>query len=52
VLGTNVSQRLDGNAARSAVSASGSLCAGDINQFLDLEAGAPQTVRLVEGTAA
>jgi DNA polymerase V len=30
----------------------GSLRAGDINQFLDLEAGAPQTVRFVEGTAA
>jgi DNA polymerase V len=30
---------------------SGSLHAGDINQFLDLEPGAPQTVRLVEGTA-
>src|ERR1700733_1017177 len=30
----------------------GTLRAGDINQFLDLEAGAPQTVRFVEGTAA
>jgi DNA polymerase V len=30
----------------------GTLRAGDINRFLDLEPGAPQTVRFVDGTAA
>lgn len=30
----------------------GTLRAGDINRFLDLEPGAPQTVRFVEGTAS
>ncbi len=30
----------------------GGLRAGDINQFLDLEQGAPQSVQFVEGTAA
>jgi SOS-response transcriptional repressor LexA len=30
----------------------GTLRAGDINRFLDLEPGAPQSVRFVEGTAA
>ena len=30
----------------------GTLRAGDINQFIDIEPGAPQTVPLVDGTAA